>query len=120
LSLRASLTQHLRRKGAARLLVTASCSNACALLVTGIVTATTHSKRGHRATARTLLVVRVPAAKLRAGKPTKLTITLTAAARRALVNALASKHQLSLTLSGRASVPGMSPGTASVTIRLVV
>jgi hypothetical protein len=119
LSLRANRVLHLRRR-AMRLLVTASCSKACSVLLTGKVVSTTRSKRGHRSSTRAVLVLRLPAAKLRPGTQSKLTIKVSAAARKTLLKALAGKRQLTLTLSGIASAPGTAKGSASLTIRLVV
>jgi hypothetical protein len=61
---------------------------------------------------------RLLAIKLAAGKRVKLTLKLSAAARKAIVAALAKHQQVTLTLTGTASAAGSTPGTAQLVVTL--
>jgi large repetitive protein len=117
LTLSARGVQHLSPRAA--LTVAARCSKACALVLSGKIVFTARGKLARHTKPRTMLVSRLLVKNLAAGKTVKLTFKLSARTRKAILAALVKKQRLTLTLTGIVTAPGMTRGTASVTVRLV-
>jgi hypothetical protein len=114
LALTAKATQLFSQRG--RLRVQARCAQACALLLSGKLVIAVKGKTKPR----TMRIRRLLAAKVAAARRVVLTIKLSPSVRAAIAAALASKHAVTLTVTGVASAGGMKPGSAHVTIRLVL
>ena len=117
LTLTAKGKQRLSPHG--QLKVQARCAKACSVLLSGSLAIGAKAHRGARSKPKILKLARVLVAKLGAGRRVVLTIKLSAKVRKAITTALASKHGVTLTLSGVASARGMKPGSARVSVRLV-
>jgi hypothetical protein len=108
--------QRLSHKG--QLTLRASCAKACSLVLTGKLAMVAKAKHGARIKPSTRVLKRLLAIKLAAGKRVKLTLKLSAAARKAIVAALAKHQQVALTLTGTASAAGSTPGNAQLVVTL--
>jgi hypothetical protein len=87
-------------------------------LLKGRLVIAAKSKHGVRSKPTARLVKHLPKLKLAAAKQATVTLRLPATLRKAILAALASGRQVTLTLTGSASAPGTVAGTAQVTLRL--